>query len=151
MHTHIIHVQHTIQVHTRIQTRVRTHTHICTCVYTLTYIHMHTHNNMCAHTNIHTYTPEEDGTRHVINDFIWEMSIRTISTKVEDVSHKLHDGAERGPVDRCHSKWPPPVQNLPRRKFTRIVPPPGGNVLGHFLARRKFTRTIDIIPTVTLV
>ena len=32
--------------------------------------------------------PEEDGTRHVINDFIWEMSIRTISTKVEDVSHK---------------------------------------------------------------
>ena len=31
---------------------------------------------------------EEDGTRHVINDFIWEMSIRTISTKVEDVSHK---------------------------------------------------------------
>ena len=23
-----------------------------------------------------------------INDFIWEMSIRTISTKVEDVSHK---------------------------------------------------------------
>ena len=32
--------------------------------------------------------PEEDGMRHVINDFIWEMSIRTISTKVEDVSHK---------------------------------------------------------------
>ena len=31
---------------------------------------------------------EEDGTRHVINNFIWEMSIRTISTKVEDVSHK---------------------------------------------------------------
>ena len=31
---------------------------------------------------------EEDGTRHVINDFIWEMSIRTINTKVEDVSHK---------------------------------------------------------------
>ena len=31
---------------------------------------------------------EEDGTRHVINDFIWEKSIRTISTKVEDVSHK---------------------------------------------------------------
>ena len=31
---------------------------------------------------------EEDGTRHVINDFIWEMSIRTRSTKVEDVSHK---------------------------------------------------------------
>ena len=30
----------------------------------------------------------DDGTRHVINDFIWEMSIRTISTKVEDVSHK---------------------------------------------------------------
>ena len=36
---------------------------------------------------LHVY-PEEDGTRHVINDFIWEMSIRTISTKVEDVSHK---------------------------------------------------------------
>ena len=37
------------------------------------------------------FDPEEDGTRHVINDFIWEMSIRTISTistKVEDVSHK---------------------------------------------------------------
>ena len=34
------------------------------------------------------HCPEEDGTRHVINDFIWEMSIRTISTKVEDVSHK---------------------------------------------------------------
>ena len=31
---------------------------------------------------------EEDGTHHVINDFIWEMSIRTISTKVEGVSHK---------------------------------------------------------------
>ena len=35
-----------------------------------------------------TMSSEEDGTRHVINDFIWEMSIRTISTKVEDVSHK---------------------------------------------------------------
>ena len=34
------------------------------------------------------YTPEEDGTHHVIKDFIWEMSIRTISTKVEGVSHK---------------------------------------------------------------
>ena len=37
---------------------------------------------------INRLAPEEDGTRHVINDFIWEMSIRTISTKVEDVSHK---------------------------------------------------------------
>ena len=39
-------------------------------------------------TSLYIYITEEDGTRHVINDFIWEMSIRTISTKVEDVSHK---------------------------------------------------------------
>ena len=44
---------------------------------------------ICAYAyHMHGMVPEEDGTRHVINDFIWEMSIRTISTKVEDVSHK---------------------------------------------------------------
>ena len=41
-----------------------------------------------SHPARYRYAAEEDGTRHVINDFIWEMSIRTISTKVEDVSHK---------------------------------------------------------------
>ena len=30
---------------------------------------------------------EEDGTCHVINDSIWEMSIRMISTKVEGINH----------------------------------------------------------------
>ena len=42
----------------------------------------------CMGGSLHVLGSEEDGTRHVINDFIWEMSIRTISTKVEDVSHK---------------------------------------------------------------
>ena len=28
-----------------------------------------------------SFMPEEDEAHHVINDFIWEMSIRTISTK----------------------------------------------------------------------
>ena len=35
-------------------------------------------------------TTEEDGMRHMINNFIQEMSIRMISTKVEAVSHKKH-------------------------------------------------------------
>ena len=59
---------------------------------------------------------EEDGTHHVINDVIWEMSIRTISTKVEGVSHKTH--SDRGTCSLM-------VEMYRSKTCTQLYPQPG--------------------------